>query len=350
MSGGDLRPRRFSVHLMFTCDSYKAVVQPFASEKTGCMTDITAPSPGGLDIGSLSGNPKRHRRERLVKRIFLGAAITSVVVSVAIIFSLFGRALTFVSNIDLSTLWTGGWFPRANQFDIKTLVVGTLLVGGIGMLVAAPLGLGAAIYLSEYARPRARRILKPIIEILAGIPSVVIGFFALTFISPRIIQALFDGSALFNMAAAGIGVGILVTPLVASIAEDAFRSVPMALREASVGLGARKRVTTMKIVFPAAISGVVAALIVGLSRAIGETMVVAIAAGASGNSPFTINPLDPGQTMTAAMASLAIGSDQVKGAEFTFESLFFVGLLLFLMTLVLNVFSERFVRRVRQRY
>jgi len=145
-------------------------------------------------------------------------------------------------------------------------------------------------------------------------------------------------------------VGILVTPLVASIAEDSLRAVPMALREASVGLGAQKRITTLRVVFPAAISGIVAALIVGLSRAIGETMVVAIAAGASGNSAFTTNPLEPGQTMTAAMASLAIGSDQVKGAEFTFESLFFVGLLLFMMTLVLNIFSERFVRRVRQKY
>ncbi|MFP5298099.1 MAG: PstC family ABC transporter permease, partial [Actinomycetota bacterium] len=160
----------------------------------------------------------------------------------------------------------------------------------------------------------------------------------------------FSGASYFNMMAAGIGVGILVTPLVASIAEDAMRSVPLALREGAYGLGSRKRTVTMRIVFPAAISGIVAALIVGVSRAIGETMVVAIAAGASGGSPFTVNPLEPGQTMTAAMTALAIGSDQVKGAENTFESLFFVGLLLFLMTLTLNVISERFVRKVRQRY
>jgi phosphate transport system permease protein len=152
------------------------------------------------------------------------------------------------------------------------------------------------------------------------------------------------------MAAAGIGVGILVTPLVASISEDAMRAVPMALREASYGMGARKRATTTRVVFPAAISGIVAALIVGVSRAIGETMVVAIAAGATGNSPFTLNPFEPGQTMTAAMTALAIGSDQVKGAENTFESLYFVGLLLFSMTLLLNIASERFVRRVRERY
>ena len=308
------------------------------------------PGEASVQLHDLSGNPARHRKERIVKRLFQAAAVMSIVISAAIVLSLVGRALTFITNVDLGSLWSDGWFPRSSQFDIRTLVVGTFIVAGIGMLVAAPLGLGAAIYLAEYAKPRVRRILKPIIEILAGIPSVVIGFFALTFISPNMVRALFPGASLFNMAAAGIGVGILVTPLVASIAEDSLRAVPMALREASVGLGARKRITTLSVVFPAAISGIVAALIVGLSRAIGETMVVAIAAGASGNSAFTTNPLEPGQTMTAAMASLAIGSDQVKGAEYTFESLFFVGLMLFLMTLVLNVFSERFVRRVRQKY
>jgi len=315
------------------------------------MADLSMPSPPAANlIPNLSGDPARHRRERIVKRLFFGAAAMSVVISAAIVLSLVGRALTFITNVDLASLWDSGWFPRSGQFDLRTIVTGTLVVASIGMLVAAPLGLGAAIYLAEYARPRARRILKPIVEILAGIPSVVIGFFALTFISPHLIRGLFPSAGLFNMAAAGVGVGILVTPLVASIAEDSFRAVPMALREASVGLGARKRITTLKVVFPAAISGIMAALIVGLSRAIGETMVVAIAAGASGNSAFTMNPLDPGQTMTAAMTSLAIGSDRVKGQAFTFESLFFVGLLLFVMTLVLNVFSERFVRRVRQKY
>jgi phosphate transport system permease protein len=218
------------------------------------------------------------------------------------------------------------------------------------MLVAIPLGLGAAVYLSEYAKPRVRRILKPLIEILAGIPSVVIGFFALTFISPEIVRLLFSDASLFNMMAAGIGVGVLVTPLVASISEDALRSVPLALREAAFGLGAHKRTTTTTIVFPAAISGIVASLIVGISRAIGETMVVALAAGASGGSLLSFDPTEPGQTMTAAMTALAIGSDRVKGAENTFESLFFVGLLLFLMTLALNIASERFVRKVRQKY
>lgn len=309
-------------------------------------------SPAALQSSGdlLSGNKARHRREKIVHAIFKAAAVLSVLISAAIVLSLVGRAFAFITSVDLASLWSSGWFPRRGLYDLRTIIVGTLVIAGIGMLVATPLGLGAAIYLSEYAKPRLRRTLKPILEILAGIPSVVIGFFALTFISPEIVQRLFTNASFFNMMAAGIGVGILVTPLVASISEDAMRSVPSALREASYGLGARKRATTTSIVLPAAVSGIVASLIVGISRAIGETMVVAIAAGASGGSALTFDPTEPGQTMTAAMTALAIGSDQVKGAENTFESLFFVGLLLFFFTLVLNVLSERFVRRVRQRY
>ena len=303
-----------------------------------------------IDLAALEGSRSRHRREKVVRYLFLAATWVSVLISAAIVLSLVGRAFTFITNVPLESLWTTGWFPRRDAFDIRTVVAGTLIIAGIGMLVATPLGLGAAIYLSEYAKPRARRILKPIIEVLAGIPSVVIGFFALTIISPEIVNRFFPSAGFFNMLAAGLGVGILVTPLVASISEDAMRSVPLALREASYGLGARKRSTTMKIVLPAAVSGIMASLIVGVSRAIGETMVVAMVAGASGGSAFTLNPLERGQTMTAAMTSLAIGSDQVKGAEYTFESLFFIGFILFLMTLVLNVLSERFVRKVRMRY
>ena len=305
---------------------------------------------GGVEVGDLVGDPRRHRREQLVRRIFLVAAVTSLFISGAIVLSLVGRAAAFVTSVDLGSLWSEGWFPRRGLYDLRTIVVGTLIVSGIAMLVATPMGLGSAIYLSEYAKPRTRRVLKPAVEVLAGIPSVVIGFFALTFVSPEVVRRFFSDASFFNMMAAGIGVGILVTPLVATISEDAMRSVPMALREAAYGLGAHKRTATARIVIPAAISGIVASLIVGLSRAIGETMVVAIAAGGSGGSALTFDPLQPGQTMTAAMTSLAIGSDQVKGAENTFESLFFVGLLLFVMTLVLNVISERFVRRVRERY
>ncbi len=297
----------------------------------------------------LSGSPARHRRERLVRGVFFGAAAFSVVISAAIVLSLAGRAVSFAIHVDPGALWTDGWSPRRGQYDLRTIVGGTLVVTAIAMLVATPLGLGAAIYLSEYAGPRARRRLKPIIEILAGIPSVVMGFFALSVVAPDLVQRLWASAPLFTLAAAGIAVGILVTPLVATISEDSMHAVPGALREASVGLGERRVTTSLRIVFPAALSGIVAALIVGMSRAIGETMVVAIAAGGTGSAQG-FAPLEPGQTMTAAMASLATGSDQVKGAALTFEALFFVGMLLFLVTFVLNVVSERFVRRYRNRY
>ncbi|HVM34911.1 MAG TPA: phosphate ABC transporter permease subunit PstC [Actinomycetota bacterium] len=304
-----------------------------------------------IELGGLRGNPGRRRTERVVKSLFLAAAATSVVISALIVLSLAGKAFAFISSVEVARLFSpAGWFPRRGSYDIPTIVAGTFVIAGIAMLVATPLGLGAAVYLSEYAKPRLRRALKPILEILAGIPSVVLGFFAITFISPEVVQRFAESATFFNMAAAGIAVGILVTPIVASVSEDALRAVPAALREASYGMGARKRTTTIRVVFPAAVSGIIAALIVGLSRAVGETMIVAIAAGSTGGSSFTLNPLEPGQTMTAAMTALAIGSDQVKGAELTFESLYFVGMLLFLMTLLLNVAGERFVRRVRERY
>lgn len=315
------------------------------------MSVAGGPQPGStIDIGELRGDSARLRKEALVRLFFLGAAAASIIISALIVLSLSGRALTFLTNVDLGALFTEGWVPRQGLFDIRTIAVGTLLVAGIAMMVAAPIGLGAAVYLSEYANARVRRVLKPIVEILAGIPSVVLGFFAIRVINPQLVQRIWGDADFFNLASAGIAVGVLVTPLVASISEDALRAVPMSLREASYGMGARKRSTTVRVVFPAAISGIVAALIVGVSRAIGETMVVAIAAGATGNSLFTANPLEGGQTMTAAMTALAIGSDQVKGQAFTFESLFFVGLLLFLTTLALNIISERFVRRVREKY
>ncbi len=310
------------------------------------MTDIA------LSVSDLQISASRQRREKAVRWALLGAAILSIVITILIVISLVGEALSFVTGADFtwSSLTDIGWFPRRGLFDIGTLIVGSLLVTGIAMIVAWPLGVGAAIYLAEYAPPRVRRLLKPIIEILAGIPSVVIGFFALTVLAPDLVQSIFTEAPQFTLLAAGLGVGILTIPLVASISEDALRSVPRALREASVGLGARRMTTTIQVVIPAAVSGLVAAFIVGVSRAIGETMVVAIAAGASGGSLFTTTPTEPGQTMTAAMASLATGTDQVRGASGAFQSLFFVGLVLFIITLLLNIISERFVARVRQRY
>jgi phosphate transport system permease protein len=218
------------------------------------------------------------------------------------------------------------------------------------MAIGGPLGLGAAVYLSEYAPPRFRRVVKPVLEVLAGIPSVVLGFFVVTFIAPEMIQRLFASAPRFTLLAAGVGVGILTIPLVASVAEDALRAVPSSLREASYGMGAKKASTTLRVVIPAAVSGLVAAFILAISRALGETMVVFLAAGAGGGSIFNASPLQPGTTMTAAMAAQAAGTDQVVGEALTFQSLFFVGLVLFIITMCLNLVADHFVRRVRQAY
>jgi phosphate transport system permease protein len=311
---------------------------------------IDRPLVDPVTPSGLRGDPRRHRKERVVHAVFLSAGLISIIISALIVFSLVGRSIEFLQLVDLSKLWEIGWFPRRGLFDVKTIVVGTLLVSAIAMLVAAPIGLGAAIFLSEYASPRMRRTLKPSLEVLAGIPSVVMGFFALTVISPGLVQRFFASATIFNIAAAGVGVGVLVIPLVASVAEDAMHAVPGALREAAYGLGAKKMTASLRVVFPAAISGIVASLILGVSRAIGETMVVAIAAGGTGGSLFTLDVLGRGQTMTGAMVSLATGSDAVRGAGSAYPSLFFVGLLLFLMTFLLNVASDRFVRRVRRKY
>jgi phosphate transport system permease protein len=299
---------------------------------------------------ALRGSAARRRREAVVRAILLGAGLVSIAISALIVLTLVTEALRFLALVDLSKLVSFGWFPRRGLFDIATLVLGTVLVAAIAMIVAAPIGLGSAIYLSEYATPRVRRIVKPILEILAGIPSIVFGYFALTVINPQLVQRLVPSAPAFNIMAASIAVGILAVPLVASVAEDAMRAVPPSLREASYGLGARRITTSVRVVFPAAISGIMAAFILALSRAIGETMVVALAAGATGGGERSVDPLQPGQTMTAAMASLAIGSDQVRGNSAAFPSLYFIGLLLFLITLGLNLVGEAFVRRTRQRY
>jgi phosphate transport system permease protein len=308
-----------------------------------------------VGLPDLRGNPRRRRRERSIRGLFLGAAVLAILINLAILLSLLDGVVDFFRELldgpGLSVLWNDtGWFPRRNLFDVKTILAGTLIISLIAMLVATPLGLGAAMFLSEYASRRVRRILKPILEVLAGIPSVVMAYFVVSFISPDVVQRLFSEASFYNMLAAGIGVGVLISPIVASVAEDAMHAVPSTLREASFGLGARPKSTTLRVVFPAAISGIVAALILGVSRAIGETLIVTIAAGATGGSAFTLDPLGPGQTMTAAMASLATGSDQVKGGSAAYPSLFFVGALLFFLTLTLNLLSDRFVRKVRRRY
>jgi phosphate transport system permease protein len=296
----------------------------------------------------LRGDPRRHRRETLIRLVFLAAAMSSLFVSAAIVLSLAGEAITFLTNIELGSLWTTGWYPRRGLFDVKTLFMGTLLTTGVAMIIAVPVGLCAAIYLSEYAPPRVRRVLKPVLEILAGIPSVVLGFFALTWINPELVQVFNPQAENFNLAAAGVGIAVLIAPLIASISEDALRAVPMSLREASYGIGARRVTTSVRIVVPAAVSGIVASFIIAASRAVGETMVVAIAAGSYGG--WNTDVFKPGQTLTAAMANLASGSDRVRGVDQAFNSLFFLGLLLFFVTLALNMLGNVFVRRIRNRY
>jgi phosphate transport system permease protein len=314
------------------------------------LAEMASVASSRISLESLRGSQKRRRKEGWIRRGLFGAALLSILVSVAIMVALSGNAFAFLINVDLGALVANGWFPRRDQFDMATIFIGTILVTGVAMVVATPLGLGAAMFLAEYARPSLRRTLKPIIETLAGIPSVVIGFFALQVIQPTIAQDLLGSPSSFSLMAAGIGVGLLTIPLVATVAEDAMYAVPGALREAAYGIGARRRTVTMRVVFPAAVSGIVAALILGASRAIGETMVVAIAAGGTGGSLRTVDPLGPGQTMTGAIAALAIGSDQVRGADQAFNSLYFVGLNLFALTFLLNIVSDRFVRKVRRQY
>jgi phosphate transport system permease protein len=313
----------------------------------------TALPPTSRPPIDLSGDNRRHRRERAMGLLFFGAAVMSIVVSAAIVISLFGKGWQFISNADWGEVISADtWNPRQNVFGVRPLIMSSLIVTGVAMLVAVPLGLGAAIYLSEFARPRIRASLKPILEVLAGVPSVVLGFFALGFIAPNVVGRLFgeENGRGGSMLAAGIGVGILTIPLVASVSEDAMRAVPRSLREASAGLGARKMATTLRVVLPAAVSGLVAAFILAVSRAVGETMVVFIAAGAATVGSFSTSPLDSGLTMTAAMASLATGTDNVRGADLAYPSLYMVGIVLFALTLLLNVIGNRFVRRVRQAY
>ncbi|MEM7143132.1 MAG: phosphate ABC transporter permease subunit PstC [Actinomycetota bacterium] len=306
--------------------------------------------PALRSAADLQLDPKRASQDSMAGRIMFLAGLVSVLISALIVYNIFIEAWAFVADEEFSwsLLKDRGWFPRRGEFDIGTLLVGTLWVTGIAMIVAVPVGLGVAFYLSEYAPGRVRRIVKPLIETLASIPSVVLGFFAISFITPNVLSQFFETVRFQSILAAGVGVGILTVPIVASISEDAMRAVPNELREASYGLGGRKVTTALRVVFPAALSGISAAIIVAISRAVGETMVVFIAAGLTGI--FNTNPLDPGQTITGAMASLGAGTDEVAGVGIAFQSLYFLGAVLFILTLVLNMISDFVVRRFRQVY
>ncbi len=259
-----------------------------------------------------------------------------------------GEAVEVVHNVSPLHLFSGTeWNPQIGKFGILPLINATVMTSLIAMLVALPLGLGSAIYMSEYASDRARNILKPILETLAGIPTVVYGYFALTFMTP-LLRSIFgnDLVKIFNVASAGIVVGILIIPLVASMSEDALHAVPDSLRQAAFGLGATKLETSLQVVLPAALSGISAAFVVAISRAIGETMIVAIAAGAGPN--FTFNPFNSAETMTGHIVRISGGDLSYQSIDY--NSLFAIGLMLFLMTLALNLFSQRIVTRFREVY
>lgn len=255
----------------------------------------------------------------------------------------------WVSNrVSLIEFFTGTrWNPQIGQFGIWPLVTATLVTSVLAMIVALPLGLCVAVYLSEYASARARAILKPILEVLAGIPTVVYGYFALTFVTP-ILRGAFgsDTVQIYNTASAGIVIGILLLPLVSSMSEDALSAVPRSLREASYGLGATRLETAVKIVLPAALSGITAAVVVSISRAIGETMIVAIAAGAGPN--LTLNPFQAAETMTGHIVRISGGDLSYDSIDY--NSIFAIGLLLFFITLGLNIISQWIVRRFREVY
>lgn len=288
--------------------------------------------------------------ERVIQGFLFACGIISIFTTLGIAVVLIEESLLFFGNDEITLtefLTTTTWQPVIDQFGVLPLVTSTLIVSTIAMLVAIPLGLASAIYLSEYANQRSRRILKPTLEVLAGIPTVVYGYFALTFVTPLLRGVFGSGTVqIYNMASAGIVVGILIIPLIASLSEDALSSVPRSLREAAYGLGATRFETATKVVVPGALSGVIAAFIIGISRAVGETMIVALAAGAGPR--FTFNPFNAAETMTGYIVRISSGDVSYNTPDY--NSIFAIGLLLFVITLTLNIISQRIVRRFREVY
>ena len=289
--------------------------------------------------------------EKLVFAVLFGCAALSVGTTVAIVVSLLRPTVQFFGEVGVVEFLTGRvWSPLfANpSFGVLPLVSATLVITAIALSVALPIGLAAAIYLSEYARPRVRRLLKPTLEVLAGIPTVVYGFFALTFVSPLLhdLWLFGDPPGIFSAASAGLVMGIMIVPTVASVSEDAMAAVPQALRNGAAALGSTRLQIATRVVVPAALSGIVAAFVLGFSRAIGETMIVLIAAGIT--PTLSVDPADAMQTMTAFIGQAGLG-DQSTGST-GYKTIFAVGSLLFVATFVVNLVSIRLVRRYREVY
>ena len=293
---------------------------------------------------------RRRWGETLIQAFLFGCGATSILTTLGIVFVLGEESFLFFSmaEVNLVEFFTSiSWQPAVGDFGIWPLVNATGMTSTFAMLVAVPLGLGVAIYLSEYASPRVRSILKPILEVLAGIPTVVYGYFALTFMTP-LLRSIFGVNLveIYNTASAGLVMGILILPLVSSMSEDALSAVPRSLREAAYALGATKLETAIRIVLPAALSGISAACLLAVSRAVGETMIVAIAAGAG--PAFTFNPFKAAETMTGHIVRISGGDLSYDSIDY--NSIFAIGLLLFLITMGLNIVSRRVVRRFREVY
>jgi len=310
------------------------------------------PGGAGPGAGFARRRTRRSTGEQVIKGLLAAAAGLSILTTTGIVISLLNETISFFGEVGLGEFFFGtDWNPlrqgEQQSFGVLPLVWSTIYLTLIGLVIAVPLGLAAAIYLSEYASRRVRRIIKPTLEVLAGIPTIVLGYFALTYVTPVILRDVLGLDVqVFNGLSAGLVLGILVLPTIASVAEDALSAVPGSLREGAFGLGASKRQVTLRVVLPAALSGVVAALVLGASRAIGETVVILIAAGATPNLTFDLGV--PHQNMAAFIAQTARGDISQGGTEF--QTIFAVGTTLFVITLILNAISIRFVRRFRQVY
>ncbi len=301
-------------------------------------------------VADVLGVAPKRRGERAVKGVLFLAALLSVLTTTGIVVSLLEETLSFFGEVGLGEFLGGtDWSPlfADPSFGVLPLVTGTLLVTAIALAVAVPVGLGAAVYLAEYASPRVRRAVKPVLELLAGVPTIVFGYFALLFFTPEVLEPIF-GEPLsgFNALSAGVVMGFMVVPTIASISEDAMSAVPGALREGAYGLGATKLQVATRVVFPAALSGIVASFVLGASRAVGETMIVLIAAGLQPN--LTADPRESIETMTTFIAATAKGDAPVGSTAY--QAIFAVGTLLFVMTFAMNLVAIRFVRRYRQVY
>jgi phosphate transport system permease protein len=288
--------------------------------------------------------------ESIIQSLLFLSGFLSIFITVGIVYELGKEALLFfqMPEVDLlSTITTTEWKPHVNKFGIWPLLTSTLLTSTIAMSIAIPLGMSVAIYLSEYASPKVRNTLKPVLEVLAGIPTIVYGYFALTFMTPLLRQIFGNDTVqIYNTASAGLVMGILILPLITSMTEDSLSAVPRSLREAAYGMGATKLEVAVQIVVPAALSGIAAAIIIGISRAIGETMIVAVAAGAGPN--FTLNPFIGAETITGHIVRISGGDLSYDSIDY--NSIFALGLFLFLVTLTLNVISQAIVRRFREVY